>query len=197
MADVDRKTEARTEAYRRLRALPAAYKAQSSEAIARAVLESEAYRQAQSIFIYVSTPPEPDTHAVLTHALADGKAVYVPKCVDKHTMLAVRVFDLHGLKPGAFGIPEPDLPPAYTEPARMDLTVTPCVAAAANGVRLGHGAGYYDRYFAAHETKKMCLCFARLLFDSLPADGHDAPMEWLVTENGAVRIGDGHTDVVL
>lgn len=179
------KSDLRKSLAARAAAIPAKTRRANSEKIARAVLESDVYRQAKSVFIYVSMPTEPDTRPILADALCSGKRVYVPKCADKHTMLAVEIKSLADLRPGVWGIPEPeDMPETYTPPA-IDLAVVPCVGASPGGARLGHGAGYYDRFFENCETYKLCLCFADLLTDAVPTEPHDTPMDAVITENAS------------
>ena len=176
------KSDLRKSLAARAAAIPAKTRRANSEKIARAVLESDVYRQAKSVFIYVSMPTEPDTRPILADALKSGKRVYVPKCVDKRTMLAVEIKSLADLRPGVWGIPEPeDMPETYAPPA-LDLTLVPCVGASLNGARLGHGAGYYDRFFAGCETYKLCLCFADLLTDEIPMLPNDVRMDRVITE---------------
>ena len=71
---------------------------------------------------------------------------------------------------------EPDTGP---EP---DLILVPCVAAARDGRRLGHGAGYYDRYLEGRGAETVCLCFRSCLRDDLPACGHDVRMDRVITD---------------
>jgi 5-formyltetrahydrofolate cyclo-ligase len=98
-------------------------------------------------------------------------------------MLAVEIKSTADLVPGIWGIPEPALSPGPYELPALDLALVPCVGASPNGARLGHGAGYYDRFFENCETYKLCLCFADLLTDEIPMLPHDTPMDGVITEN--------------
>ncbi len=156
----------------------------ASESIARRVSSSEAFCQAEGIFSYVSLPNEPDTRALIELAWAKGKRVYVPRCRGKGLMEAVAVSSWQDLLPGALGILEPR-EEILSEPApAISLALVPCVCAGLDGRRLGHGAGYYDRFLKFHPTAKICLCFHALLFPDIPMDAQDVWMDAVVTENG-------------
>jgi 5-formyltetrahydrofolate cyclo-ligase len=157
---------------------------EASRKITEQVLSSPLYRQAASIFVYVSTEREPDTHALIEDAWRAGKMVYVPKCCGQGRMDAVRVLGWHDLVPGTYGIPEPVNAPADASFPDIDLAVVPCVRATADGKRLGHGAGYYDRFLRAHPMPCLCLCFHALLSDDLPTEPSDVPMSAVITEEG-------------
>ena len=157
---------------------------EASEKITAQLLSSPLYRQAASLFVYVSTEREPDTRALIENAWKAGKAVYVPKCHGQGRMNAVRVFGWDDLTPGAYGIPEPVSPPADGPLPAIDLAVVPCVSATADGKRLGHGAGYYDRFLRAHPMPCLCLCFHALLRGDLPTEPSDYPMDAVITEEG-------------
>ena len=73
-------------------------------------------------------------------------------------------------------------PEEGTEIPGPDLILVPCVTATPNGVRLGHGAGYYDRFLAEHSAKTVCLCFGALLRGDLPAEETDIPVDLVITE---------------
>lgn len=165
-----------------LKALPKEYRAEASERIQEQVLCSEAYRNAESIFLYLAMPTEPDTRGILTRAIEDGKQVYVPKCISKTEMLAVRLRSTEQLKTGMYGILEPVDCSETLGDKTPDLILVPCVSASADGRRLGHGAGYYDRFLKGNEQRTVCLCFARALFDDIPMDENDVYMHRVVSD---------------
>ncbi len=178
----DLKREYRARLAESASALSPQARAAESAVIADTVLRSAAFRQARTVFCFVSLPSEPDTRPILEAALGSGKTLLLPKCVGKK-MYAVPAADLSALIPGAYGIPEPASLPEGPCPA-PDLVLVPCVAASKTGVRLGHGAGYYDAYLAACPAPKICLCFDAFLLPDLPAEPHDVPMDAVVTASG-------------
>ena len=95
------------------------------------------------------------------------------------------------LRPGAFGIQEPpaDLPVADPAGYAAALALVPCLAASRDGVRLGRGGGYYDRFLAHYKGAGLLLCPEALLLDELPCDDWDAHFapENILTEKGILR----------
>ena len=172
-------------------ALTSEYRAAADRAIFDAVLLSEVWRKARSVFLYVSMWAEPDTRALIGAALEAGKSVYVPLCCPERVMKAVRIQSLDELRPGMRGIPEPPADGEAAEPGTLELAVVPCVTAAKDGARLGHGAGYYDRFLNGHACPTMCLCYGQMLAHALPMDEHDVWMDFIVTESGITAHSPG------
>ena len=168
---------------RKRAALSAAYQRAASNQIAEAFLRSSFYQSAKSLFVYIGVAGEPDTKRIIEQAWADGKNVFVPLCHGKGMMDAVAIQSWNDLVPGRLGIPEPKENKASLSPA-LDLAVVPCVCASRDGRRLGHGAGYYDRFFSAHPMKTVCLCFEQLITGDIPIDSLDQPMDAVLTEAG-------------
>lgn len=152
----------------------------SSRIIQEKVITSEIFQKSKSVFVYVSLPNEPATDRIIQTALVLGKSVCVPKCIGKGRMIAVKISSMSDLKPGAFGIREPvgDIPAEKD----FELCVIPCVAASDDGKRLGHGAGYYDRFLENISTYKMCLCFGENIYDNIPVSDYDICMDKVITE---------------
>ncbi len=181
----DKKKQLRKAVTARLKALPETYRVKASARIAEQVFALPEYCAANRIFLFVSMPTEPDTLPIIRQALRDGKRVYVPKCVSRTEMLAVRIRDLNDLKPGAYGISEPQDCSETVEPNGLDLIVVPCVSAWTDGRRLGHGAGYYDRFLKGNADKTVCLCFRAAMSPDIPTDENDVRMRRVITETTA------------
>jgi 5-formyltetrahydrofolate cyclo-ligase len=164
----------------RVKLLPGAYRAAASRSIAEQVLASGEYRAAKRVFLYIGMPTEPDTAGIIEAALSDGKDVYVPKCISRTEMLAVRIKSTADLVPGAYGIPEPVDLSETIGPDAIDLILVPCVSAWTDGRRLGHGAGYYDRFLKGNADKTLCLCFRKALSPDIPTDENDVRMHRVI-----------------
>lgn len=142
------------------------------------------WRQAQRVFCFVSTAREPDTRPLLELALARGKTLCVPRTGPDGFMEAVPVTDLAQLAPARFGLlePAPGLP--ALAPERLDLVIAPCLMATPDGLRLGQGGGYYDRFLPRCRCPVVLLCPAALVQSSLPAEAHDRRADHVLTEKG-------------
>ena len=161
--------------------LPEAYVASAGELIQDKVLSMPLYTAASSVFLYVSMPKEPSTERILQDALACGKKTYVPKCTDGE-MKAVLIHSREDLRPGIMGIPEPDDRAETKSIDELDLVIVPCVSASADCRRLGHGAGYYDRFLKRPVKQAVCLCFDAMLCPDIPMDKNDVFVACVVTE---------------
>ena len=138
--DLTDKKELRRRLKARAAALPAEYRKTADASIRETVLASALWREAESVFLYVSMWAEPDTYSLLSAALRDGKRVYVPLCCPDAVMQAVRIRRLDELRPGTLNIPEPVDVSETAAPGEIDLAIVPCLAAAKDGRRSGHGA---------------------------------------------------------
>ena len=147
------------------------------------ILSSQVYQKAKKIFIYINTPKEPPTIGIINQALSEGKKIYVPKCVNKN-MFAVRIFNLKNLIPNRLGILEPRKISDNLTANEFDLIIAPCLSASLDGKRLGHGAGYYDKFLADSKENKniICLCFHKMLNLDIPMNENDFFIPKVLTE---------------
>lgn len=137
---------------------------------------------AQTLFIYISRDPEVDTHALIRHALSQGRVVAVPRILPDKTMIAVRFTRWEELTPGELGILT--LKGGEPWPGPFDLVITPGLGFSPQGHRLGYGRGYYDRWYATHPCgRKIGIAFALQVRETIPYGAGDVPMDIVITEN--------------
>jgi 5-formyltetrahydrofolate cyclo-ligase len=120
----------------------------------------------------------------LPNALLDlGVRVLLPvaRTTDDGTPLPLRWAELRrgGLQSAPFGLREPGGP--WLAPGALATVRTifvPALAVDRRGVRLGRGAGFYDRSLSFRDPAARMIAVVRddELVDELPAEPHDVPM---------------------
>lgn len=179
----ENKQALRREIRQKTAALPAWYLRQSDEGIYSRLIALDALQRAGTVFCYVSVGKEPDTRRIIGWLLKAGKTVCVPKTLGRGRMQARKIQGLHSLQSGPYGgLLEPGDDAPLISPQQIHLALVPCVACGQDGCRLGHGAGYYDRYLAALSAPAICLCRGALLHKTLPVDKLDVPVDAVLTE---------------
>ncbi len=167
------------------RALSAEARAAQSAAICANLAALPALRAARVILSYRALWDEADPAAA---EAALGARIAYPRCLSESAMEA-RI-PRGALRPGRFGIPEPD--PARSvlvEPEELDAVLLPCLGFDGTGKRLGHGAGYYDRYLArCPGALCVCLAFEAQRLARIESEPHDRPADLIVTEAGSYTI---------
>ncbi len=132
---------------------------------------------------------ELSTVPLLARLVTTGKRVALP-VVGKGGSMSLYRYRRHApLVPNRFGIPEPAPGAPYVAPLSVDVLLVPLVAFDGYGVRLGMGAGYYDRFLGrlppsmrprlvglAHEVQRS--------LDPLPFADWDVPLDGVITERG-------------
>lgn len=137
--------------------------------------QSEAYRNAATIYGYLPYNQEVRTVPMLEQAIRDGKKVAVPK-VYGDTMKFIYLEDLSQVAKGYAGIPEPiaDEPVAHDETA---LVLMPGLAFDPQGHRIGYGGGFYDKFLAAEpDHPTLALCYEFQMLPQLDTEEHDIPV---------------------
>lgn len=123
----------------------------------QAIISHPRYRSAQRVGIYLSMPRgEAQTDLLVQNALQAGKSVFVPHLhkpdptEKRKVMEMLKLESTEGLGRDAWGIPtltEVDGRENVLEGEEdLDVIVVPGVAFDRAGNRLGHGAGFYDRF---------------------------------------------------
>lgn len=156
-----------------------------SEQIRRRVLDWPVYQQARTLLLYSSIGDEVQTQRLIESALEDGKRVILPRVTDRDLALHVVTGDGECYRKGVFGIREPD--PARCPAAALadaDLALVPGRAFNYAGIRLGRGAGYYDRLLRERPAALPVfgLAFGFQVVDHVPSAPHDVPVDGVITE---------------
>ncbi|HCW53189.1 MAG TPA: 5-formyltetrahydrofolate cyclo-ligase [Clostridium sp.] len=156
--------------------------------------ESNYYKKADNIFIYISYGSEIDTKYIITRAIKEGKKIYVPRTeFSERLMNAVRINNFDNLIKSKYGALEPKKDKTFIDPNDLDLIVVPGVAFDKNGGRIGYGAGFYDRYFKRinDENKsrimKLVLAYDFQLMDKVPTDKDDVSIDAVMTEKQFIK----------
>ncbi len=76
-----------------------------------------------------------------------------------------------------------------SRPADPDVILVPCVGFTREGFRLGYGAGYFDRYLAAHpDVTAVGIAWseAEITEAEMAPQAHDLPLMIIITPEGVV-----------
>lgn len=127
---------------------------------------------------------ELDVKTVIARLMDSGQPVCLPVVLGDEQPLELRLWeDGAPLYEAGFGT----LAPAEEAPrAAPDVILMPLLGFDKHGTRLGYGGGYYDRTLAALPKRPRLIGFAFALqeVDHIPRDGHDVPLDAIVTEQG-------------
>jgi 5-formyltetrahydrofolate cyclo-ligase len=186
LTSFERKNEIRKQAHDNRRAQPD--KDAVSDVIVNRFMEQPEYQNAKTVMFYVDVRDEVRTRQALPAALASGKRIVVPYCVDGELEL-FWLEDMDELELGMYRILEPK---EELQPVDLDVVMVPGVAFDRQGGRTGHGKGYYDKLLehARLDTPLLALAFECQLFDEIPTEEHDIFMDKVITES-AVYVGRG------
>ena len=174
----EQKKELRTKVKKKISKLSRRETEESDKKILHQIKSLAEYKNADTIFCYVSTEKEINTISLLQEILDSGKRLGVPKCTGKGIMDAYEI-----LEPGE----ECDI---ILDPTEIQFAIIPCISCNRKGERLGHGGGYYDRYLEKmpEDCEKAILCRESLMCDEIPTEEHDERMDLVISEHGIIRI---------
>lgn len=154
----------------------------------------------QTVCAYVPVGSEPGSPALLDSLLRRDVRVLLP--VARHDPAGVaQPLQWGEYRPGAlvaarFGLLEPAAPwLSPTAVAEASLLLVPALAVDRYGVRLGRGAGFYDRTLRLAAESALLIAVVRddELVDRLPAEPHDVPVTHALTPGrGLVVLGESH-----
>lgn len=151
----------------------------------------------QTVCAYVPVGSEPGSPELIDELHRHGIRVMLPVArgdsAGNPTPLQWGEYRPGKLVDAPYGLREP-APPWLGAGAVAEASVilVPALAVDRTGVRLGRGAGFYDRSLALADAAARLIAIVRddELVDHLPAEAHDMPMTHALTPHGGlVRLG--------
>ncbi|MFG7943082.1 5-formyltetrahydrofolate cyclo-ligase [Streptomyces cacaoi] len=163
---------------------------ETADALTRHVLRMPEVREAAGVAAYASVGTEPGTGPLLEALHARGVRVLLPVLMDDNDLDWAVHEGAESLVPAGRGLREPSGPRlgprAVTD---VDVVLLPGLAVDARGLRLGRGAGCYDRALSRASAAPRPPFTAVLLHegevvDHVPGEAHDRSVDAVVTPAG-------------
>lgn len=155
--------------------------------------EGRIVRRGETLCGYVPVGSEPGSWRMLEEVAALGVRILLPIVVGREPLDWAWYDGPDSLRPGPFGLLQPIGEPLGPTALRIaDAMLVPALAVDRTGVRLGRGAGHYDRSLAlaAPGTPMVAVVRDSEVFDQLPAEDHDVRMTAVLTpEKGLRQLG--------
>ncbi|MBQ6708443.1 MAG: 5-formyltetrahydrofolate cyclo-ligase [Clostridia bacterium] len=166
--------------------MTAEHKERLDRKIANKLLNMWIYREAETLFLYVSKDIEVDTFFIISESLKRGKRVAVPRCVEgTRNMDFYLINSLDDLEEGSFGVLEPktQVCEKLTDFSK-GLCIVPALAFDKLGYRLGYGKGYYDRFLSNFKATTVGICYNSCVQEKNLLHGKfDRRVKYLITES--------------
>ena len=140
----------------------------------------------RAVLTYRAMPSEVDTGALFQ--LPDYR-IFAPVTHHQEQMAWRLVTPQTRWKKGMFGIPEPTAGHLWQQ-EEATVLLCPLTAFDRQGNRLGMGKGCFDFWLNRHRRyldRVIGLAFSGQEVAQIPAEGHDAPMDCIITENEVIQ----------
>lgn len=146
------------------------------------------FKPAMVVASYIALGSEADPAALTAAACDAGCIIALPRVENRSSPMRFLRWEAgETLEIGAFGLSQPHQSAPDIVP---DIILMPFLAATRSGVRLGQGAGHYDRALAAlpHATR-IGIGWSCQIVAQLPQDAWDIPLHAILTETSSAPNG--------
>ena len=156
----------------------------ASQKIQKKLKKIFAFKNAQKIGAYYPIRNEMLTQDIIQELLSQGKEVFLPK-ITGDVMEFRKIVDFSSLEQGNFDIMEPKENCPVDN--NLDVILVPTVGISPEGVRLGYGQGFYDKFLAENKTTTISLTLEKQIIKKIPRSEHDVLIDWIVTEDKMIQ----------
>ncbi len=156
----------------------------ASQKIRNRLKQLEIFSDAKKIACYYPMGSEVLTQDIMQELLGNGKEICLPKVVENNLSFR-KIEGLKDLEKGSDGIMEPK--ENCSELEGIEIVLVPTLGITKNGVRLGYGYGYYDRFLASSNAKTISLTYSKQIVKSIPFSEKDVKIDWVVTEEKVIE----------
>ncbi len=160
---------------------------EKSQAAQKRFLESEIYKSAKSLMVYMPLGNETGTFDIIKDATRVGKTVLVPVTdVKTFELSAHRITRDSEFEKGVFNLTEPKVKDEFDK-TQIDVVLVPGVVFSEYGGRIGFGKGCYDKFLKGISATKVGFCYDFQVFNDFENDEFDIEMDFLVTEKELIN----------
>jgi len=156
----------------------------TSHQFAEHLLALSVKQNLKQIGCYLSFGSEPATDSFIQLAQAEGIVIACPR-IDSDGQMVMAVLESE-TKPSKLGFREPT--GQVVDPSDLDLIIVPALAIDYQGLRLGRGAGYFDRYLESYQGPSVGLVYDAEFLPEVPSETHDLPVSLVVTQSRTLSI---------
>ncbi len=150
-------------------------------------LESDLYKEAKQIMLYIPLGNEVDVRGIMDAALGDKKTALVPVTdANSGEITPCIITKDTEFERGAFSVLEPKAK-LEADMTKTDVVLVPGIAFDKCGGRVGFGKGCYDRLLENSDAVFVGVCFDFQISDEIELEETDAKMDFLISESGLLR----------
>lgn len=162
---------------------------EASKKACKIISSTPIFTHASTVLMYFPINNEISPLFLLEIALSQGKKVAFPVCDHQNNTLIFReIQGLDELTRSKFGLLEPLPTCKEIEMDENTLCLVPALAFSRNGSRIGYGKGFYDKFLKDFKGISLGISYSQLLFDKIPSENHDVPVNMIVTEREVIII---------
>jgi len=159
----------------------------ASKQIHKKLRKNRVFKDAKKIGAYYPIGSEVLTQDILQEILSSGRELFLPKVVGNDIEFR-KITDFSCLEMGTFDIMEPK--DECSVDNNLDLILVPTVGISEDGIRLGYGYGFFDKFLSIHKIETISLVYEKQVIKKIPHSDHDIPINWILTEDRFANVSE-------